>query len=108
MRLGAAPRRRACRPPAGALLPAFPPFHWRPLSPARDGYAVATFFPDTATLSLDLLAASEPATLRMGAASGQLCEQLVAQWPGSRIDANTVSRLPQGAAGVAGTAARPA
>lgn len=59
----------------------------------KDGYAVAIFYPDTATLSIDLLAASEAAILRMGAAGGQLCEQLVAEWPGSRISANTVSRL---------------
>lgn len=59
----------------------------------RDGYAVAIFYPDTATLSVDLLAASEAAILRMGTAGGQLCEQLVAEWPGSRISANTVSRL---------------
>ncbi|PRW59402.1 integrin-linked kinase-associated serine threonine phosphatase 2C [Chlorella sorokiniana] len=63
----------------------------------RDGYAVAIYYPDTTTLSVDLLAASEPAILRMGAAGAQLCKQLVAEWPGSRIAANTVSRLPHAA-----------
>ena len=77
-----------CLPTTSPCLPACPPL---PLS--RDGYAVAIFYPDTATLSIDLLAASEAAILRMGAAGGQLCEQLVAEWPGSRISANTVSRL---------------
>lgn len=72
--------------------------------PCRDGYAVVIFYPDTATLSVDLLAASEPATLRMGAAAGQLCEQLVEQWPGSRIAASTVSRLPQNGASASGAA----
>jgi len=70
--------------------PAPPPLLFAP----RDGYAVAIFSPDTTTLSIDLLAASEPAILRMGTAAAQLCEQLVAEWPGSRISANTVSRLP--------------
>ena len=72
-------------------LPACLPAHHFRFS--RDGYAVAIFYPDTATLSVDLLAASEAAILRMGTAGGQLCEQLVAEWPGSRISAKTVSRL---------------
>lgn len=74
--------------------PTSPPM--RSLAPlSRDGYATAILRGDGATLSLDFLAASEPAVQRMGEAACQLCEQLVAEWPGSRIAATSVARLPR-------------
>lgn len=65
------------------------------ISPRRDGYAIAILFRAAATLSLDFLAASDAAVLRMGEAAQQMCEQLVQQWPGTRVAASSLARLPR-------------
>lgn len=49
----------------------------------------------SSTLSLDLLAASDAAVGRMAEAAEALCEQLVVEWPGSRVEASSVARLPR-------------
>lgn len=66
------------------------------LCPAcRDGFATAIFYRDTATLSVDLLGASDACVQRLGDAAAQLCEALVAEWPGTRIAGSTLARLPR-------------
>lgn len=61
----------------------------------RDGYATALFYPATATLSLDLLAASDAAVSGMGQAARAVCQQLQARWPGTRVAGGSVVRLPR-------------
>ncbi|KAL4443648.1 hypothetical protein ABPG75_011385 [Micractinium tetrahymenae] len=61
----------------------------------RGGYASIVWHPASATLSLDLLVASDVAAARAARAAQELCEQLVARWPGSRIEASSVARLPR-------------
>lgn len=69
-----------------------------PLAPSllcRDGYVTAVWHASSATLSLDMLAASNAAAGRMAQAAQVLCERLVAEWPGSRIEASSLARLPR-------------
>lgn len=69
----------------------------RPCLPAllacRGGYAAIIWHAASATLSFDLLATSDVAGARAAHAAQQLCERLLACWPGSRIDASSVARL---------------
>lgn len=57
------------------------------------GYAAIMWHAASATLSLDLLAASDVVRAHIAVAAQQLCEQLLARWPGSRIEASSVARL---------------
>lgn len=59
----------------------------------RGGYAAIIWHAASATLSFDLLATSDVAGARAAHAAQQLCERLLACWPGSRIDASSVARL---------------
>jgi hypothetical protein len=59
-----------------------------------DGYATAVLHPGAAALSVDFLAASAAAAPRMGAAAAAFCARLQAAYPGTRVTASTVARLP--------------
>lgn len=86
----------ACGLPCTACdVPPIPPAALPRPPASRDGYVSAILCADGRTLSLDLLAASEAAAQRMGEAAQQLCEQLVAEWPGTRLAASSVSRMPR-------------
>ncbi len=78
------------------LEPAGPQQACAPALPAcRGGYAAFIWHAASATLSLDLFAASDGAGARAAHAAQQLCEQLLARWPGSHIEASSVARLPR-------------
>lgn len=88
-------RRTEITHPCGCSSPTAPPEPLPPCHRSRDGYATAIWYSDTATLSLDLLAASDAAVECMGDAAQELCEALVAEFPGSRMTGSSVARLPR-------------
>lgn len=87
---------RSCCLPGEGLRSAGPQQACAPalcLPACRGGYAALIWHAASATLSLDLFAASDGAGARAAHAAQQLCEQLLARWPGSHIEASSVARL---------------
>jgi hypothetical protein len=59
-----------------------------------DGYVTAIWYADTATVSVDFLAVSAAATAAMDAAAAAFCSGLEGRYPGTRVTATALSRLP--------------
>eukprot|EP00887_Chlorella_sp_A99_P004754 scaffold4.g4754.t1 len=60
----------------------------------RDGYATLMWYASTRTLALDLVAASPEAASSMNAAGHTFCAALAAAFPGSKMAASSLARLP--------------
>jgi uncharacterized protein with PQ loop repeat len=60
----------------------------------RDGYTMGLWYAEGGVLSVDMLAAEEDAVEMMTVAAKEFCDSLTAGYPGTKISASVMKRLP--------------